>query len=143
MKNEFDCKVGYSDHTIGDEISIAAVSIGASTIEKHFTTNRNNIGPDHKASMEPIELKNMIKKIRNIEKAMGDGIKRPSRGEIKNIDIARKSIVSKSHIKIGDKFSSKNITTKRPGNGISASKWDNFIGKLSKNNYDKDELIDE
>ena len=143
LKDEFNCKVGYSDHTLGDEISIAAIAIGASTIEKHFTISRNSSGPDHKASMEPEELVNMIKKIRNIEKALGDGVKKPSKGEMKNIMIARKSIISKSNINIGDKFSSNNITTKRPGNGISASDWDKLLGKISKKNYKKDDLIDE
>ena len=123
IERELGVKIGYSDHTLGIEIPIAAVAMGASVIEKHFTLDRNMDGPDHKASLEPSELTAMVTAIRNIELALGDGIKNPSKSEQKNILIARKSIVSISAIKIGDMFTEQNISVKRPGNGISAMKW--------------------
>jgi N,N'-diacetyllegionaminate synthase len=138
----FGVKIGYSDHTLGIEIPIAAVALGAQMIEKHFTLDRNLPGPDQLASLEPIELKSMVESIRNIELAlMGSGIKEPSESEIKNILIARKSIVANSKIKKGEKFTELNLTTKRPGNGISPMKWDEVIGKLAFQDFDVDDLI--
>lgn len=134
-------KVGYSDHTIGIEIPIAAVAMGAVVIEKHFTLDRKMEGPDHKASLEPDELYNMVLSIRNIEKAMGDGVKIPSESEAANKDIIRKSIVAKNDIKIGDIFSVDNITTKRPGDGISPMYWYEVLGKRANRNFNKDEKI--
>jgi N,N'-diacetyllegionaminate synthase len=141
IENKFGVKVGYSDHTLGIEIPIAAVSLGAKVIEKHFTIDRSLSGPDHSASLEPNELKAMIKAIRNIEKAMGDGIKKPSQSEIKNIPIARKSIVAKKPIKKGDRFSDSNLAVKRPGTGISPIYWDEILGKIAHVNYEADDLI--
>lgn len=141
LKREFGLPVGYSDHTKGIEVSIAAVAMGAEIIEKHFTLDKNMEGPDHKASFEPDELKQMVVSIRNIEKAFGSGIKEPQESEKKNIAIARKSIVAKCDIKKDEIFSEKNITTKRPGNGISPMKWDEIIGSIAKRDYMKDELI--
>jgi N,N'-diacetyllegionaminate synthase len=138
----FKVKVGYSDHTEGIEISLAAVAMGATVIEKHFTLDKNMEGPDHKASLEPSELKKMIKGIRNIELAMGNGIKEPSAGEIKNKEAARKSIVAAKTIKKGEIFSPGNISVKRPGNGISPMLWDKVIGMVSKRDYNPDELIE-
>jgi N,N'-diacetyllegionaminate synthase len=141
IKDEFEVKVGYSDHTLGIEIPIAAVALGASVIEKHFTLDRNLPGPDHKASLEPNELQEMIKTIRNVEQAMGDGIKKVMSSEAGNRDIVRKSIVVIKEIKKGDIFTSDNLSTKRPGNGISPMNWNLVIGKSSKHNYEIDELI--
>ena len=141
IKDEFEVEVGYSDHTLGIEIPIAAVALGASVIEKHFTLDRNLPGPDHKASLEPNELQEMIKTIRNVEQAMGDGIKKVMPTEAGNRDIVRKSIVVIKEIKKGDIFTSDNLSTKRPGNGISPLNWNLIIGKSSKHNYEIDELI--
>jgi len=141
IERELGVKIGYSDHTLGIEIPIAAVAMGASVIEKHFTLDRNMEGPDHKASLEPDELTAMVTAIRNIEFALGDGIKKPSKSEQKNILIARKSIVSISAIKIGDIFTEQNISVKRPGNGISAMKWYDVLGTIADKNYKEDELI--
>ncbi len=141
MKKVFNLPTGYSDHTQGIEIPIMAVSMGAEIIEKHFTLDKNMEGPDHKASLEPDELKQMVESIRNVEKAFGDGKKEPQQAELKNIAIARKSIVAKCNIKKGEIFTEKNLTTKRPGNGISPMKWDDIIGKISDKNYSEDELI--
>lgn len=138
----FGLKFGYSDHTQGIEIPIAAVAMGASIIEKHFTLDKNMLGPDHKASLEPNELKAMIKAIRNVEIAFGDGIKRPSKSESENIIVARKSIVAKTKIKRGEILTELNLSTKRPANGISAMKWDQVIGKIANKDYNKDELIE-
>ena len=137
----FDVDVGYSDHTMGIEVPIAAVAMGAKVIEKHFTLDRNLEGPDHRASLEPDELKAMVSAIRNIEKALGNGLKKPSRSEKKNIEVARKSIVAKRDIKKGEKFSEENLTVKRPGNGISPMRWDEIIGKTAQKDYKEDELI--
>jgi len=137
----FDVDIGYSDHTMGIEVPIAAVAMGAKVIEKHFTLDRNLEGPDHRASLEPDELKSMVSAIRNIEKALGNGIKKPSKSEKKNIEIARKSIVAKRDIKKGEKFSEENLTVKRPGNGISPMRWDEIIGKVANRDYKEDELI--
>ena len=141
IKDKFKVNVGYSDHTLGIEIAIASVAIGAKIIEKHFTLDKNMAGPDHIASLDPSELKAMVLAIRNIEKAFGDGIKKPSKSESSNIAIVRKSIVAKTKITKGDIFSEKNITTKRPGSGISPMKWDEIIGSVALKNYEEDELI--
>jgi N,N'-diacetyllegionaminate synthase len=138
----FGVKIGYSDHTLGIEIPIAAVALGGQMIEKHFTLNRNLPGPDQLASLEPNELKAMVESIRNIELAlMGSGIKEPSESEIKNILIARKSIVANSKIKKGEKFTELNLTTKRPGSGISPMEWEEVIGKVAFQDFDVDDLI--
>lgn len=137
----FKVKFGYSDHSEGIEIPIAAAALGATVIEKHFTLDKNMPGPDHKASLEPNELKRMITSIRNIEKALGNGIKRPTPGEIKNISSARKSIVAYTAIKKGDSFSENNLTVKRPGNGLSPMCWYQLIGTKADRDYQKDEQI--
>lgn len=141
IKDKFNVPVGYSDHTLGIEIPIAAVAMGAEVIEKHFTLDKTMDGPDHKASLEPQELKAMVSAIRNIENAMGDGVKSPSASEQKNKTIVRKSIVAGKKIIKGDIFSEENITVKRPGNGISPMQWDAIIGKTASRGYEKDELI--
>ena len=143
IKAAFPCaNIGYSDHTLGIEIPIAAVVMGATIIEKHFTLDNNMEGPDHKASLEPHELKAMVRAIRNIEKALGNGIKKPSPSELKNKPIVRKSIVAAQAIAAGEKFTDDNLTTKRPGTGLSPMKWDEVVGKTATKNYTKDELID-
>lgn len=143
LRNEFGVEVGYSDHTHGIEVPIAAVALGATIIEKHFTLDRRLPGPDHKASLEPDELKAMVKAIRNIEQAVsGDGTKHVSNSERKNIEVARKSIVAACEIKAGEPFSEKNITVKRPGNGISPMRWEEVIGEKAKRLFHKDELIE-
>ena len=141
IQKEFDIAIGYSDHTLGIEVDIAAVAMGASVIEKHFTLDKTMDGPDHKASLEPEELKSMVSAIRNIEKALGSSEKKPSPSETVNIDVARKSIVAKCAIKKGDILSEKNISTKRPGAGINPMKWDDVLGGIAIKNYQKDELI--
>lgn len=142
IKNAFNIKVGYSDHTKGIEVPIAAVALGAEVIEKHFTLDRNMEGPDHKASLEPAELKQMIDSIRNIEKALGNGIKKPSPSENKNKIVVRKSLIAKTYIKKGDIFTEKNVGIKRPGTGISPMRWDEVIGKIAPKNFDIDDLIE-
>ena len=141
IQKEFGVDIGYSDHTLGIEVDIAAVAMGASCIEKHFTLDKTMDGPDHKASLEPEELKFMVSAIRNIEKALGSSEKKPSPSETVNIDVARKSIVASQSIKRGDKLSSKNITTKRPGTGINPMKWDEIIGAPAKKDYRMDDPI--
>lgn len=142
IKQEFGVKIGYSDHTLGIEVPVAAVAMGATVIEKHFTLDKNLPGPDHAASLEPHELKAMCQAIRNIEKALsGNGIKEPSESEKKNIAIARKSIVAKTHITKGEVFTDDNITTKRPGNGISAMKWEEVLGTIASIDFNADDLI--
>lgn len=141
LKQRFGYEVGYSDHTNGIEVPIAAVAMGATIIEKHFTLDKSMEGPDHKASLEVDELKAMVDGIRNIEKAIGSGEKVPSNSEIKNINIARKSIVAKCNIKKGEIFTEQNITTKRPGNGITPMKWFEVIGKAAVKDFGEDELI--
>jgi N,N'-diacetyllegionaminate synthase len=141
IRDAFGVAVGYSDHTLGIEVPIAAVVMGATVIEKHFTLDRTLPGPDHAASLEPHELKEMVIAIRNIEKAMGDGIKKPSPSEMKNMTIARKSIVAKKPINKGEVFTEENLTTKRPGTGISPMEWDNIIGKYAEQDYEMDDLI--
>lgn len=137
----FDIKTGYSDHTNGIEIPIAAAAMGATVIEKHFTLDREMEGPDHKASLEPNELVAMVKAIRNIEKALGDGIKKPSPSEIKNMNIARKSIVAARPIHKGEFLSNDNMTIKRPGNGVNPMRWDEILGSVASKDYQEDELI--
>lgn len=141
MKEILGVQVGYSDHTLGIEVAIAAVALGARVIEKHFTLDKNMFGPDHQASLEPDELKCMVSAIRNIEQAMGAGTKKPSRSELKNISIARKSIVAARDIQKGECFSLENITSKRPGCGISPMKWDHVLGKKAKRGFKKDEVV--
>ena len=142
IKNTFNVNIGYSDHTLGIEVPIAATALGAKVIEKHFTLDRNMPGPDHAASLNPIELKSMVKSIRNIENALsGTGLKTPSNNELKNIIPARKSIVAKFKINKGEKFSIENLTTKRPGNGICPMKWNDIIGKKAIKNYEIDDMI--
>ncbi len=134
-------KIGYSDHTIGIEVPVAAVSLGALVIEKHFTLDKTLPGPDHKASLEPGELKSMVSAIRNIELALGNGFKEPSESELKNMKLVRKSIVAKKEILEGEIFSESNLSVKRPGTGISPMDWDNVIGKISKHHFKKDDQI--
>jgi len=142
IKEAFGVAVGYSDHTLGTEVSVAAVAMGATVIEKHFTLDRNLPGPDHKASLEPEELKAMVQAIRNIEKALGDGIKRPSASETKNIPIARKSLVAATAIRNGDSFTEANLVVKRPGTGISPMRWDEILGRSAIRDFKADELIE-
>lgn len=142
IKKELGVAVGYSDHTQGIEVPIAAAALGAAVIEKHFTLDRNMEGPDHKASLEPEELRAMVRAVRNIEMALGDGTKKPSESEKKNIEIARKSIVAKCPIKAGEVFTEDNLTTKRPGSGISPMRWNDIVGKKAVRDFAEDELIE-
>lgn len=142
IKDECGCSVGYSDHTRGIEVSVAAVALGAEVIEKHFTLDRTMEGPDHKASLEPAEFKAMVDAIRNIEKAMGSGVKEPTSSELANINIVRKSIIASKNIEKGEIFTEDNITTKRPGNGISPMRWNEVIGKKAIRDFVEDELIE-
>jgi N,N'-diacetyllegionaminate synthase len=142
MRDELGVQVGYSDHTLGIEIPIAAVAMGATVIEKHFTLDRTLPGPDHHASLEPNELKDMVLAIRNIEKAMGDGTKKPSLSEVVNIPVVRKSIVAGKQIKAGEFFSETNLLIKRPGTGISPMKWDKVLRKRSQKDFNTDDLIE-
>ena len=141
IMKKFNTKVGYSDHTLGIDVPIAAVALGASIIEKHFTLDRKMVGPDHSTSLVPGELCEMIKSIRRIEKALGNGQKSPSKSEIKNMIPARKSIVAKTKIQVGETFSSENISVKRPGDGISPMEWGDIIGRKSRFNFKPDEKI--
>lgn len=141
IRDAFAVKVGYSDHTQGIEIPIAAVAMGACVIEKHFTLDQAMEGPDHKASLEPAELKAMVQAIRRIAKALGDGIKKPSKSEAKNIPISRKSIVALRPIKSGEVLCAANLAIKRPGNGISPMRWDEVIGQVAQRDYQCDDLI--
>lgn len=143
IQKEFGTEIGYSDHTLGIEVPIAAVALGAKLIEKHFTLDKTMEGPDHAASLEPEELKNMVKAIRNVEQAIaGSGLKEPSPSEIKNINIARKSIVAKTDIRKGEVFTENNLTVKRPGNGVSPMKWDEVIAQTAGKDFLADELIE-
>lgn len=143
IQKELEVAVGYSDHTLGIEVPIAAVSLGASVIEKHITLDKNLPGPDHKASLEPDELKNMVKAIRNIELAMsGSGKKEPGQDELKNKDVVRKSIVAVRNIEKDEVFSPENITVKRPGTGVNPMLWDEVVGKKAKRSFKEDELIE-
>ncbi len=141
IQKEFGINIGYSDHTLGVEVDVAAVAMGASCIEKHFTLDKTMDGPDHKASLEPEELKNMVRSIRNIEKALGSSEKKPSPSESVNINIVRKSIVANQDIKEGDLLTDENIAVKRPGNGVSPMKWDNVINSIAAKDYNVDDLI--
>jgi N,N'-diacetyllegionaminate synthase len=142
LAKEFGIKVGYSDHTNGIEVSVAAVALGAKVIEKHFTLDKSLPGPDQKASLDPDELKELVRSIRNIESALGDGVKKPSPSELKNKPIARKSIVAAKQIAAGETFTGENLTVKRPGTGVSPMRWDELMGKKATRDYEKDELID-
>ena len=142
IKAEFDLPIGYSDHTQGIEIPIAAVALGATVIEKHFTLDRTMEGPDHKASLEPNELKAMVSAIRNVEVAIGSGEKKPAESEKKNMVIARKSIIAKHYITKGEVFTEENLTIKRPGNGISPMKWFEVMGQAASRDFREDELIE-
>lgn len=142
LKECFGVEVGYSDHTLGIEAPIAAIALGAAVIEKHFTLDKDMEGPDHKASLGPQELKAMVSSIRNIELALGDGIKRPSKSEMPNKEVARKSIVAKQNIDKGEPFTEDNLTIKRPGNGISPMKWFEVLGMIAERDFYEDELIE-
>jgi len=142
IRDAFGVAVGYSDHTQGIEVAIAAVAIGATVIEKHFTLDRELPGPDHKASLEPNELKAMVAAIRNVDQAMGDGIKRPSAGESKNKPVARKSLVAKCVIRAGEVFSDNNLGAKRPGIGVSPMRWDEVLGRKAPRDFAPGELIE-
>lgn len=142
IRDAFGVAVGYSDHTLGIEVPIAAVALGATVIEKHFTLGRNLPGPDHKASLEPNELKMMVSAIRNIELAMGDGIKRPSPSETKNMSVARRSLVAACAIRVGEVFSESNLAVKRPGTGLSPMRWDDVLGRKATRDFAPDELIE-
>lgn len=141
MQSAFGVDVGYSDHTSGIEVAIAAVAMGAVVIEKHFTLDRGLPGPDHRASLEPAELKAMVAAIRNIEVALGDGVKRLTPSETRNKPVARKSLVASTHINAGDVFSPLNVTAKRPGTGLTPMLWDEVMGRIATRDYDVDELI--
>ncbi|EPH5975493.1 N-acetylneuraminate synthase [Campylobacter upsaliensis] len=143
LKEAFKLEVGYSDHTEGIVASLGAVALGAVVIEKHFTLDKTMEGPDHRASLEFEELRALCKGIRELEKALGSGIKKASKSEVKNKIIARKSLVAKREIQKGEKFSIENLTTKRPGSGISAMRYEEYLGKRALKTYKKDELINE
>ncbi|MCK5579890.1 MAG: N-acetylneuraminate synthase [Candidatus Omnitrophica bacterium] len=138
----FNVPVGYSDHTAGIEIALAATGMGVAVLEKHFTLDQSMEGPDHKASLNPGELKRMIQGIRNVEKAFGDGIKKPAESEIVNLHVVRKSLFAKEAIQKGDVFSEKNITAKRPAEGINPMKWDQVVGQKAKRDFKKEEMIE-
>lgn len=142
IKCEFGVEVGYSDHTKGIEVPIAAAALGATIIEKHFTLDKNMEGPDHKASLEPQELTQMVAAIRNIEQALGDGEKKPSRSEEKNKPIARKSVIAQRKIKKGEILSAENLTAKRPGEGISPMMWEQIVGTKAIRDFEADEMIE-
>ena len=143
IKDELGVNIGYSDHTLGIEVPIAAVAMCATVIEKHFTLDRSLPGPDHTASLEPDELKAMVTAIRNIERAMGDGVKQPSPSETKNINIVRKSIVAAKNIEKGEIFTEENLAVKRPGTSISPMRWDEIIGRFAERDYKVDEFIEQ
>ena len=142
LRERYNVEVGYSDHTVGIEVPVAAVAMGATVIEKHFTLDNNMEGPDHKASLSPDELAQMVSSIRNIELALGNSHKQPSKSELENIDVARKSIVASCYIKKGEKLTEENLTTKRPGNGISPMKWNSVIGTYAVRDFEEDEIIE-
>ena len=142
LRDTFHCDVGYSDHTLGIEIPIAAAALGATVIEKHFTLSRNMEGPDHRASLEPDELAAIVRGIRNVELALGTGVKEPSESERKNITVARKSIVALRNVRMGDVFTEDNITVKRPGDGLSPMRWFEVLGTRAPRDFQKDELIE-
>lgn len=142
MEGVFHKRVGYSDHTQGIEVPIAAAALGARVIEKHFTLDRNMEGPDHRASLEPDELAAMVQAIRNVEKALGDGKKRRTPSERHNAELVRKSIVTSAPVKAGERFTVDNVTVKRPGTGVSPMEWHSVLGKQAKRDYESDELIE-
>jgi N,N'-diacetyllegionaminate synthase len=142
IRDTFGVPVGYSDHTQGTEVAIAAVALGATVIEKHFTLDRNLPGPDHRASLEPDEFKVMVQAIRNIERALGNGLKQPSPSEARNLPIARKSLVAARHIRAGEAFSADNLAAKRPGTGVSPMRWDAVVGRVARRDFAPDELIE-
>lgn len=142
MQNATGLSIGYSDHTLGIEVPVAAVALGASVIEKHFTIDKTLHGPDHISSLDPAELISMVKSIRNIEVALGDGVKKAVNSEKKNLEIVRKSIVASKFIRAGDIFSEDNLTVKRPGSGISPMKWHEIIGIKAKRDFNVDDLIE-
>ncbi len=142
IRDAFGVQVGYSDHTAGIEVSLAAVALGATVIEKHFTLDRQLPGPDHQASLEPDELKALVTGIRNIEQALGDGVKRPSVSEAKNIAIVRKSLVAVRSIREGEPFTQENLGVKRPGTGVSPMRLDEVLGRFAKRDFQPDELIE-
>ena len=141
IRDTLGVAVGYSDHTLGTEVAIAAVALGATVIEKHFTLDRNLSGPDHKASLEPKELLSMVRSIRNIQKSLGNGIKQISTSEAKNKSVVRKSLVAAKIIHAGEVFTSENITAKRPGTGISPMLWNEVIGQIANKDFAEDEII--
>jgi N,N'-diacetyllegionaminate synthase len=141
IKDKLGVRVGFSDHSLGIELSLAAIALGVSVIEKHFTLDKNMPGPDHKASLEPPEFSLMVAAIRHIESALGDGIKKPRGKELSNIDIVRKSIIAARNIKKGEVLSEANLTVKRPGNGINPMEWDKILGQRAKKSFQEDELI--
>lgn len=142
LEKKLNTKIGYSDHTLGIEVSVAAVALGAQVIEKHFTLDQNMSGPDHRASLNPTQLKDMIQAIRNVEASLGSDEKKPSSVEMENRVAARKSIVASKVIQAGDAFSEENLTTKRPGNGLSPMKWKEILGKKAKKQFNPDDLIE-
>lgn len=142
IKSAFDVNIGYSDHTLGIEVSIAATALGAKVIEKHFTLDKNMEGPDHSASLEPDELMMLVRGIRNTEKSLGSPLKKPSASESKNKTVVRKSIVASQFIQNGETFTEENLCVKRPGTGISPMNWDNMIGQVARRDYFEDEIID-
>lgn len=142
IRDAFGVRVGYSDHTQGIEVALAAVALGATMIEKHFTLDRKLPGPDHKASLEPDDLRAMVSAIRNIEQALGDGIKRPSPSEARNMSIARRSLVAATAIRAGEVFSAANLTAKRPGSGLSPMRWDEVLGRKAPRDFVADEMIE-
>lgn len=142
IRERLGVAVGYSDHTLGIEISLAAVAMGATVIEKHFTLDRTSEGPDHQSSLEPAELAAMVRGIRLIERAMGDGIKRPGPAEAKNLVVVRKSLVAARAIRAGEVFDASNVTVKRPGSGLSPMRWDDVIGRQAPRAFAEDELIE-
>jgi len=142
LKESFQLNVGYSDHTLGIEVSLAAVALGSTVIEKHFTIDTNYVGPDHRASITPQQLKELVIGIRNIEKSLGNGVKKVTKSESKNVNLVRKSIVAKTKILKGEIFTSENLTTKRAGFGPSPMLWYEFLGRISKRNYSPDEPIE-
>ncbi|MCA3449700.1 MAG: N-acetylneuraminate synthase family protein, partial [Rhodobacter sp.] len=138
----FGVRVGYSDHTLGIEIPVAAVALGACVIEKHFTLDKTLPGPDHKASLEPDQLSAMVAAVRNVEKALGDGVKRPSAAELRNVPIVRKSLVAIRPIQAGEQFSLENIAAKRPGTGVSPMRLDDVLGRRAPRRFAPEELIE-
>jgi N,N'-diacetyllegionaminate synthase len=142
MRDAFGVEVGYSDHTLGHEVAVAAIALGAVVIEKHLTLDRESAGPDHVASLEPEEFANMVRVIRNIEIALGDGIKRPQSSEFANMSVARKSLVASERIQEGEAFTSMNISAKRPGSGLSPMRWDEVLGQKATREYAPNEMIE-